>query len=290
MSYKIRVQKKKESTPVIIASRSGALIEDLLARPMLIIGSIAVVVLVIAAVFAFRFFDHQTQEAAWAIEEEASKLFHEPPPLPEPVEEGDEEPQEVLLDHQERLKRSAELYEELLEKYPKRAVAVVALFESGNVYYELEAYDKAEERFLSFLEKHQDRKGLAAISHTKLAYLYLKKGDRQQAIRHFRTIYDMADVANKDQAGFELARILEVDEKVDEAMAIYRDVSRTFSESPWGTEAEVRLILLNPPTPPEDTGSEGEEETKEPATDKAEALTQGTMETDEAEKKDEAKE
>jgi len=284
MPYKIRLQKKKESIPAKIASRSEEWIEALLARPKLILGGIATLVLIVVAVFTFRVFDQQTKEAAWAIEAEASKLFHEPPPLPEPIEEGDEDPPEVLLDPVERLKRSAELYDEILREYPTREVAVIALFESGNVHYALESYDQAEERFLSFLEKHKDRKNLAALSHTKLAYLYLKKGDRQKALSHFRTVYEMPNADNKDQAGFELARALEADEKVDEALAIYTDVSNTFSQSPWGTEAEVRLILLNPPTPEEGSKSEDGEKIEETNSDSEEEIMPNKTEAAEVEK------
>ena len=251
MAYKIRVQKKKEVTSLKIASRSEERLQALIARPKLVWGSLAVVVLIAALSFALRSMNQGAEEAAWTLEAQASKLFHEPPPLPEPIEEGAEEAPQVLLDPIERMKKSAEIYDQILEKHPRQSAASIALFESGNVYYALESYDKSEERLLSFLKKYPDRPGLIPLAHMKLAYLYLKKGEGEKAQNHLKTVYEQPDSPNKDQAGFELARALEADGKIDQALAIFSEVSSAFPQSPWGTEAKVRLTLLNPPKPDE---------------------------------------
>lgn len=256
MPYKIRIPKKKEAAPIRIASKSEKLFQTLFSNPKPILAFIAVVALITAGLYSMQSMNRRAEETAWEIETEASKLFHDPPPLPQPIEEGEEDSPLGLIDPEERLMRAAELYDEILDKYPKKGVAAIALFESGNVYYKLESYDLAEERFFSFIEKYPDRKALVDLSHIKLAYLYLTKGKRAEALSHFRTVYELPNSANKDQAGFELARALEADEKVDEAVAIYTDISSTFGESPWGTEAEVRLTLLNPPKPPEEISSD----------------------------------
>ncbi|NOY84897.1 MAG: hypothetical protein GXO96_08785, partial [Nitrospirae bacterium] len=52
---------------------------------------------------------------------------------------------------------------------------------------------------------------------------------------------------NKDQAGFELARALEVSGKDDEAKVLYQKLSEDYVETPWGTEAKARSLLLSPP-------------------------------------------
>ncbi len=247
MAYKIRVQKKKEVEPLKIASRSEERLQSLLARPGRIWGGLAVLVLIAFAVFTWQSQNKNAEEAAWILEAEASKFFHEPPPLPEPIEEGQEDAPLVLLDPIDRLKRSAEIYDEIIDKHPNRRAAAIARFESGNVYYALESYDKAEERFVSFIQRHADRSGLVRLAEMKLAYLYLKTGNREKATDRFKNVYKVPDAINKDQAGFELARLLEADEKVDEALAIYTDVSTNFPKSPWGTEAKVRLTGLNPP-------------------------------------------
>ncbi|MFQ5597321.1 MAG: tol-pal system YbgF family protein [Nitrospiria bacterium] len=269
MPYKIRVQKKKEADPVRIASRTEVLIESVVSNPKRIWAVLAVIALIAVGVFSSQSMKKRSDEAAWAIEAEASKLLHEPPPLPEPIQEGEAEAPQPLLDPKARLKRAAALYDEILEKYPQKSVAAIALFESGNAYAQLESYDIAEERFLSFLTKYPDRNAYIALVHMKLGYIYLNRGMSADALTHFRTVYEMPPAANKDQAGFELARTLESDGKVDEAVAIYSDISETYGESPWGTEAEVRLTFLRPPAPAETLTSEESEEAEGPKKNEA---------------------
>lgn len=265
MAYKIRVPKKKELEPAQIASRSEEVIGHLLDNPKLIWGGIALAILIAGGVYLKQYSDQQADEAAWLIESEASKLFHDPPPLPEPVEEGEEEIAEALLEPEERLKKASELYDEIIEKYPANDVSAIALFESGNVYYKLKDYDKAEERLKLFIEKYPKQQGLVTISKLKLAYLYQVKGNNSEALNHFRAVYEMPDSSSRDQAGFELARALEADEKTDEAKAIYTDISESADESPWGAEAKARLVLLDPP-------SESAESTEEDAASKVDSI------------------
>ncbi len=268
MAYKIRTQKKKELAPDEIASRSEEMLSHLLDNPKLIWGGLVLVILIAGFVVTKQFSDKSANETAWLLESEAAKLFHDPPPLPEPVEEGAEEIEEELLDPKERLLKAVELYDEIIEKYPADDVAAIALYESGNVFYKLEDYDKAENRLKSFIEKHPLQQGLVAISHLKLAYLYQVTGKESDALTSFRTVYDMPDSPSRDQAGFELARALEAGGKTDESNAIYTDISENASESPWGAEAQARLLSLNPPSDfpepvSEDTSAEDTAPTEE---------------------------
>lgn len=245
MPYKIRVQKKKESAPFRLVSRSEEMIEQVRSNPKWIWGGIGIVVGLTLVILAFTFFNYQSNQKAWALESEASKLFHEPPPLPEPVEEGKEPPKQ--MDKTERLRKSASLYDEIVEKYPRTASAPVALYEAGNVFFELKEYDQAEKRYQAFLDKYSGKKNLVPLVHLKLGYLGQAKGDEAAASKHFRVAYEMESSKNRDQAGFELARGLEKMEKKTEAGEIYKKVSEDFKTSPWGTEAKVRLDILNPP-------------------------------------------
>jgi len=248
MPYKIRTQRKKEIDLLEIQSKTEAFMEEMMARPLLIWGGIAILVLLGAGFYTMQYMGRQAEETAWILESEASKLFHEPAPLPQPIEEGEEEEETTeILDEQERLNRSAELYEEVLQKHSGTKAATVALFESANVYYKLENYEKAEAGYLDFLKNHSDHKSLVELVHLRLAYLYAKKGDSSSAKSHFQTVYGLANASTRDQAGFELARTLESDGQADEAKALYEKVSEEYSESPWGVEAKVRLTLLNPP-------------------------------------------
>ncbi|MFQ5543317.1 MAG: tol-pal system YbgF family protein [Nitrospiria bacterium] len=260
MPYKIRTQKQKKAFPVYTMSWSEELIEQIRSHPQWIWGGLAIIVLVSVAFLSIQFFDKRAETSASALEFEASKLFYDPPPLPQPVEEGKEdEPVEELLEEDERLKKSAALFDEIIQEHSGTSTAAISYFESGNVFFKLGEYDKAEERYLSFLKKYPEKKGLVTLVHLKLAYLHQKKGDSPTAITHFKTVYEMPEASNKDQAGFEWARILELDDKTEEAVTLYEKISEDYSKSPWGTEAKARLFSLKPPEVSSDAGSSSEE-------------------------------
>lgn len=248
MPQKIRVQKKREDVPLRLVSRSEEWVEQVRTHPNWIWGGGGITLLIVALVAVVWFVNRQAENSAAALEAEASRLFHEPPPLPQPKEEGKPDPNTDIMDKTERLKKSASLYDEIVEKHPRTNIARTASYESGNVYFELKDYDQAEKRYLAALEKNAGQKNLASLIHLKLGYLYQKKGNPESALKQFRASYEAEGSRNRDQAGFELARALEASGKKDEAIGIYRKVSEDFVKSPWGTEAKVRMDILNPPT------------------------------------------
>lgn len=248
MPHKIRVQKKRDEAPLRLVTRSEELVEQVRSNPKWIWGGMGVALALIAIFITGWFLNQQAEKKAAAIEAEAFRLFHEPPPLPQPIEEGKPEPEPDIMDKTERLKKSASLYDEIVEKHPRTDVARMAPYESGNVYFELKDYDAAEKRYLAFLEKNAAEKNLASLAHLKLGYLYQKKGNPESALKHFRASYEAEGGNSRDQAGFELARALEMSDKKNEAVEIYKKVSEDFEKSPWGVEAKVRMDLLNPPT------------------------------------------
>ena len=245
--YKIRAEKTKEA-PSEIVVQSEAWIDQIQNHPKWLWGGGAVLIALIAGTITIGYFDRQTEERAWTIESEAAHLFHDPPAAPQPKEAGKPASTEIT-DKTERLKAAARLYEELLKKYPATDSALLAQETLGHVYYELKEYDKAEAQYRAFLAQHPNRKDDVAALQTKLGYLHQAKGDDTSALTDFRTAYEMAGTKTQDQAGFELGRLLERMEKKTEAADIYKKVSETYTESPWGTEAKTRLAILVPPTP-----------------------------------------
>jgi tetratricopeptide (TPR) repeat protein len=247
MPHKIRVQKKKEEAPLRLVTRSEEWVDQVRTHPQWIWVGIGIALVLLVVFVAGWFINQRVEKKAAALEAEAFRLFHEPPPLPQPVEEGKPEPQPDIMDKTERLKKSASLYDEIAEKHARTDVARMAAYESGNVYFELKDYDSAEKRYLAFLEKNTNQKNLASLAHLKLGYLYQKKQNPEAALKHFRASYEAQEGNSRDQAGFELARALETSGQKNEAVEIYKKVSEDFEKSPWGVEAKVRMDILNPP-------------------------------------------
>jgi tetratricopeptide (TPR) repeat protein len=246
MAFKIRVHDKKEAPTLAVVQQAEGWM-DQTHRKRLVVGlGVGVAVIVAAAVGLFL--DHRAEQKAAVLEATASRLFHEPPPLPQPKEEGKPEPPPEEMDKTLRLKKAALLYDEVLETYPGSASAAVARYAIGHVRFELKEYDLAEQKFLAFIGAQPDEKEWVALVKLKLGILRQMKGDKAAALQSLREVYDLEGVRIRDQAGFELGRFLEEDSKKEEAIAIYKKVSEAFEKSPWGTEAKARLNILNPPT------------------------------------------
>lgn len=267
MPYKIRPQRQKKVAPIQIMSRGEALIETLMEKPQWVWGSIALIVMIGVLTFFMQSMRQNAEEIAWSIEAEASKLLHDPPPLPKPIEEGDEDVPLEIMGETERIEKAVERYEEILVKHSETDAARIALFESANAYAKLQKDDQAAAQYTRFIEKYPDSKKLTVLSQLRLAYLDQKKGNDAAAIDRFRMIYEMPDSDSKDQAGFELARALEMTGKGDEAKALYQKLSEDYVETPWGTEAKARFILISPPPKSSEEESPTTETSETPQSD-----------------------
>jgi predicted negative regulator of RcsB-dependent stress response len=256
MPLKIRAPKKKETLSEKITDQYDHLKERLFSPSRFLVLTIIMLVVVGASAAAFLFFTKRSEGKAWALESKAGKLLDEvytPPSTPPDGNGVDQNKKEET----EKLERAAGFYEEILKDYPRTDAAVIAQFQSGHVYFELEKYKLAEEKYLAFIKEQADEKEFLPIVQMKLAYLYQKTGDTPSALKYFHLIYDAKNGkekekgVNQDQAGFEIAQILEQTEKKSEAIAIYKKVSEDFTESPWGVEAKTRLTLMETPPAPE---------------------------------------
>lgn len=255
MPYKIRAQKKKESAEIRLVNRSEELIDQARTHMGWIWGAVATLLLALSIFVVLWFLNQRVNGKAAELEAEAGVLFHEPPPPPQPKEEGKEAPKE--LTKTERIQKAATLYQDILKKYPRTASAPVAQYEIGNVYFELKDYPAAEKEYQAFLEKYSGNKELGSFIHLKLGYLYQAKGDDAAALKQLRLAYDKPDPRGKDQAGFEVGRLLEKMDNKKEATEVYKKVSEDFSQSPWASEAKGRLALLDPSSVPPPVAQQG---------------------------------
>jgi tetratricopeptide (TPR) repeat protein len=90
-----------------------------------------------------------------------------------------------------------------------------------------------------------------------LAYAYLLQGDRAQAIKTFSAVLDVPGALNKDQALFELGKLEEAQSRPEGALARYQDLTRSYPNSPFASEAAIRIKALEVKKSPEAGSSEG---------------------------------
>ena len=95
---------------------------------------------------------------------------------------------------------------------------------------------------------------LLGLVQQRLAYAYLMKGDRDQAAKAFAGILEIPGALNKDHVLFELAKMEESQSRPEGALAHYQDLMKNYPNSPFTSEAAVRVKVLevkkSPDSPP----------------------------------------
>ena len=86
---------------------------------------------------------------------------------------------------------------------------------------------------------------MAGLVQQRLAYVYLHKGDRDQAVKALTGILETPGTLNRDQALFELARLEESLSRADGASARYQELIKTYPNSPFTSEATIRTKILD---------------------------------------------
>jgi tetratricopeptide (TPR) repeat protein len=94
---------------------------------------------------------------------------------------------------------------------------------------------------------------LLGLVQQKLGYAYLLKGDRDQAAKAYSTVLEIPGSLNRDHALFELARLEESQSRPEGALAHYQDLMKNYPNSPFSSEAAIRVKALEVKKPTEAT-------------------------------------
>ena len=78
----------------------------------------------------------------------------------------------------------------------------------------------------------------------RLGYAYLVKNDRDQAVKAFSAVLDIPGALNKDNVLFELAKLEEAQSRPEGALGHYQDLMKNHPNSPFASEAAVRVKVL----------------------------------------------
>ena len=87
---------------------------------------------------------------------------------------------------------------------------------------------------------------VAGVAKFALAGVYRKQGDNPKAVDLYKQIYEKGGYS-KSAAVFELAKISEADNKIDEAKTYYQKIVSEFPESPFRSDADQALKRLGAP-------------------------------------------
>ncbi|HSA61455.1 MAG TPA: tetratricopeptide repeat protein [Nitrospiraceae bacterium] len=149
------------------------------------------------------------------------------------------------------LKEAIALYKRIVEEYPRTPTAPLALFNLGNALLQANEVDAAIEAYKRFVLMYGADVSLLGLVHQKLGYAYLLKGDRDQAAKAYSTVLEIPGSLNRDNALFELARLEESQSRPEGALAHYQDLMKKYPNSPFASEAAIRVKVLEVKKTPE---------------------------------------
>jgi outer membrane protein assembly factor BamD (BamD/ComL family) len=199
-------------------------------RPLLV--GLGVLVLAAAVVGGVFYVDRQAAQKAQELEREAMRFLTAP---------SANDPQKV--DH--ALKEAIARYRQVVDQYPRTPTAPLALYHLGNTLVQVNELSAAIDAYQRFLALYGSNSAMVGLVQQRLAYVYLLKGDRDQAVKALTGILETPGTLNRDQALFELARLEESQSRPEGALAHYQELIKTYPNSPFTSEATIRTKIMD---------------------------------------------
>ena len=239
MSYRIRVPAKDDPLDEAhLISGVDRFLHVLQEQRRALLVGVGVVLVAGAVVAGVIWYDYQSTLKARELDQEATLHY-----LNRPADDPKKS--------QEQLAQAINLYQQVIDQYPRSPVAPVALFHLGNAQVLANQVDAGIETYKRFMLLYSSNTSLLGLVQQRLAYAYLAKGDRDQAVKAFTGILEIPGALNKDHVLFELAKIEESQSRPEGAIAHYQDLMKNYPNSPFTSEAAVRVKVLEVKKAPE---------------------------------------
>ncbi len=195
-------------------------------KKQLIIGGVAVVV--VLAVVGGVFGNKALQEkGAGKLMAQADAVYRAPVVTPEQYEGNPAMAQALGAYTEAKTKWSAaaEKYDAVANEYPNTSYGILGLFYAANSYYELAEYAEAISRFEKYIEKAGAGAPFAPLARQSIGYAYEEVGKLDDAARTFLSLVKEENTTTAFLAIFDLARVYEKQNKVDEAIKTLQKVN-----------------------------------------------------------------
>lgn len=239
MSYRIRVPAKVDPLDEAhLLTGVDRFLHVLQEQRRAVLAGLGVVLVAGAVVAGVMWYDYQSTLKARELDQEATLHY-----LNRPADDPKKS--------QEQLSQAIALYKQVVEQYPRSPAAPLALFHLGNAQVLANEVDAGIETYKRFMLLYGSNTSLLGLVQQRLAYAYLAKGDRDQAVKAFTGILEVPGALNKDHVLFELAKIEESQSRPEGALAHYQDLMKNYPNSPFTSEAAVRVKVLEVKKAPE---------------------------------------
>lgn len=194
-----------------------------------IFGALAGIVVV--AVVAAGVFGYAAWQANGAVQlmAEADNIYRAPVLPPEQYKENAMAAQlaGAYTDAQSKWSAAAEKYDAVSNSFGGTDAGILALFFAGNSYYELADYAEAAARFESYVAKAGAGAPFAPLAKQSMGYAYEALGQLDKAETMFLDGAKSAGATTSFLALFDLARIYEKQDKIDQAIETLKKIETT---------------------------------------------------------------
>lgn len=251
MSYKIKVPTRSvpvEQMPHL--SRGERILFFLEQRRNALLTGVLILVLAGVGVGVVLWLEHRNADQALALEARATDLHQNQRPAAGQAEGGVSE---------QKLGQAIELYQRIIEEYPRTPSAPRAMYLLGDAYMDQGESDRAIRVYRDFVATYPDQDLLLGLAYQRLGYAYLKSDDREEAAKAFSAVVDIPEALNKDVALFELGKLEEAQSRPEAALERYEQLIARYPNSPLSSEARLHIRALSPEKPEATDKSESQQ-------------------------------
>jgi tetratricopeptide (TPR) repeat protein len=193
-------------------------------KKQLVIAGVAIVVLIVV-VSVWRVYAANRNAAAQTQLSHAINAFNDP----------------NIKSDKERFDKTLSEAQKTRDSYGSSPAGAIAQYYMGLSYEGLGDTAKADENLQQVIQ-HGDE-SVAGVARFALAGIYKKHGDAAKAEELYKQLYEKGGYS-RSAAAYELAKLNEANNKMDEAKNYYQKIVSEFPDSPFRQDAEQALKRL----------------------------------------------
>jgi predicted negative regulator of RcsB-dependent stress response len=141
---------------------------------------------------------------------------------------------------QDSIKKSEELFNEVIDKYGISGAARLAIPELAYLKFSQKQYDEAISKYQEYLDKAPDSL-YQSLAETATAVCYEEKGDLDNAIKTLEHLNSGPDDFFKEQAMLSMARIYRLKGKGEKSNEILKEIIEKFKNSQFLSLAKAQI-------------------------------------------------
>ena len=220
---KKRIPKKTVTSEADVKNKLAGLKDTLKERKKTVLTYGAGILVILMVIVSFLVYNYTSQKKAKIFEYEAYKIYYNTPAQ--------------SVTKEEQYKKALDIFK---KAYDTRK-SPTSLFYIAACYYEIGKYDDALKTLKDFTQRYSKEDRFVPLVYQKIATVYLKKGDINEAMKTLDTLYSLNSDIYKDLALIEYGRLLEKAGKIEEAKKKYKELTTRFPNSPFMDEAKAKL-------------------------------------------------